>query len=171
MKQKNFLLLLLIAVLCITFCGCKDTRKETESKFRLSNAYSYEGEFGYFNTSYKYTAYSFMINYVYTGDEAIPVYGFNVTNKNDEKISAGYVDVLMNGVRVSTSYSPYLIKGATLSAILTFRSSTLQMINDAYYYDEFSIELYIHNNDAYTVLASQKFTLEQVKLICSSTNN
>lgn len=162
MKKKSLFLLLVISILCVVFCGCADEK----NKFRISNANSRDGEFLYFSTPYKYTTYSFMLNYVYTGDDASRSYGFVVKNKEDERIDE--LDVLINGVAVSYSSLPYLIKGNTISATVGITSSALPMINTADSYDEFTVELYVYLDDTYTILASQEFTFDQVKKMCSS---
>ena len=166
MKQKN-LLFIILSILCLILCSsCTSTKNE----IRLSNAYSYDGEFLYFNTPYKYTRYSFMLNYVYSGEEACTSYGFKVTNKKDEDKSISDGSLLINGVTVTSSNYPYLIKGSTISVIIVITSSNLAMINTANYYEEFTVELYIGQEENYTVLASAEFTFEQVKQMCLSTN-
>lgn len=165
MKNKialNFLLGLVF--LCAIFFGCTDNNVDKQEEFRLTNAYSFESEFKYFDTPYKYTAYSFMLNYVYTGDEACKSYGFEVANKNGEVIDIPAIFV--NGVETSTSKRTYLVKGSTISTFIGITSSMLPMMNTADSYDEFTVELYVELNDTRTILAYAEFTFEQVKQMC-----
>lgn len=156
--KKTFMIIIMAFLMLLNLCGC------SQNEFWLSNQHSFESESTYFDIPYKYTVYGFMLNYVYTDDEACDSYGVKVINKNGEVIDRP--TILLNGVERSTSKRSYLVKGSTISVIIGITSSDLPMMNSAPKYKEFTVELYVELNDKYTILATAEFTFEQVKQMC-----
>lgn len=161
--KKTFMIIIMAFLMLFNLCGCSNNTT-SQNDIWISNQYSFEGEYIYFDTPYKYTTYRFMLNYVYTEDEACSTYGFKVTNKYGVVIYEP--SILINGMGLSTSQYPYLIKGSTISAIIDITSSALPMKNSAPGFKEFTVELCVGLNDNYTVLATAEFTFEKVKQMC-----